>query len=195
MPPALGPSPLGGDVTPYETAFRSGPRQAHTTGMDHVSDEELVRLATELAATVGTTGGWHEPPQLYGLVPDAARRGSGLLPAGGRRWQRLAEGDPYRFLDAVHVRNDEVPALALIACGWAFPPDRPEEWHGRPSTHPRRVRVRTVVVVTPDGRQCSAIERRDTGGVIVDDRGEGPMMRALMGAWSSVSVVDPPPAA
>jgi hypothetical protein len=163
--------------------------------MDHVNDEELVHLATELAATMRATGGWHDPPRLFGLVPQAGPSAPRLLRSGGRRWQRLAEGDPYRFLDAVRVRNDEVPALALVACGWAFPPERPEEWHGRPSTHPRRVRVRTAVVVTPDGRQCSAIERRDTGAVVVDDRGEGPMMRALMSAWSSVSVVDPPPAA
>ena len=164
--------------------------------MDHVNDEELVHLATELAATMRATGGSHDPPRLFGLVPQAGPCGPRLLRSGGRRWQRLAEGDPYRFLDAVRVRNDEVPALALVACGWAFPPERPEEWHGRPSTNPRRVRVRTAVVVTPDGRQCSAIERRDTGAVVVDELGgEGPMMRALTSAWSSVSVVDPPPAA
>jgi hypothetical protein len=163
--------------------------------MDHVNDEDLVHFATDLAATMRATAGWHDPPRLYGLVAGAVRRQPRLLRAGGRSWRPLAEGDPYCFLDAIRVRNDEVPALALVACGWAFPPERPEEWHGRPSTHPRRIRVRTVVVVTPDGRQCSAIDRRDTGAVIVDDRGEGPMMRALMNAWSAVSVVDPPPAA
>jgi hypothetical protein len=162
--------------------------------MDHVSDEDLVRLTTALAATLRSTTGWHEPPRLYGLLPMwSVPRAPGPVHSGGRRWLRLAEGDPYRFLDTVRVRRQEVSALALAASGWAFPPEHPEQWHGRPSTHPRRIRVRTLTVVTPDRRQCSALERRDSGAVVIDDRGEGPMMRALLSAWSTEEATGPPP--
>ena len=59
-----------------------------------------------------------------------------------------------------------------------------------------RTRVRTVVVVTPDRRQCTAIERRDDpGGIALDDRGEGPMLRALQAAWTADELAGPPPAA
>src|SRR5262245_49093423 len=98
-------------------------------------------------------------------MPGAA----GVIDAGGRRWLRLAEGDPYAFLDAVRVTERDVAAVALAACGWA---------------HPGRVRIRTVVAVAPDRRQCSVIEERDTGNVIIDANGEGPMMRALLSVWT-----------
>jgi WD40 repeat protein len=41
----------------------------------------------------------------------------------------------------------------------------------------------SVVVVTPDGRQCSAIRRKDTDDLVIDTSGEGPMMRALLRVW------------
>jgi hypothetical protein len=98
---------------------------------------------------------------------------------------RLAEGDPYAFLDIVRVSTSDTGALALVANGWATTlPTGP------------RARVRTVVVVTPDRRQCTALERRDDpGGITIDDRGEGPMLRALLSAWSTDQLAGPPPAA
>jgi len=153
--------------------------------MDHLSDDDLRRLTVALAAVV-RPGGWHEPPRLYGLLPrQTSPRRSGALHAGGRRWLRLAEGDPYAFLDTVRVSEGDASALALVVCGWA-------------TTLPfgPRSRVRSVVVVTPDRRQCTALERRDDpGGMVVDDQGEGPMLRALLSAWITDQLAGPPPAA
>jgi hypothetical protein len=153
--------------------------------MDDLSDDDLRRLTGALAAVLGTSGGWHEPPRLYGLLPRGAPvRRTAALHAGGRRWLRLAEGDPYWFLDTVRVSERDADALALVANGWATP------WHGGP-----RSRVRTVVVVTPDRRQCSAFERRDDpNGIALDDRGEGPMLRALLSAWATDELAGPPAA-
>jgi len=165
--------------------FRWRHRRAHTNGMDDLSDDDLRRLTGALAAVLRTSG-WHEPPRLYGLVPRGAPpRRLGALHAGGRRWLRLAEGDPYSFLDTVRVGAAQASALALVASGWATAlPAGP------------RTRVRTVVLVTHDHRQCTAIERRgDTSGVTLDDRGEGPMLRALLSAWVAGEVTGPPPAA
>jgi hypothetical protein len=153
--------------------------------MDHLTDDDLYRLTSALAMVLRATDGWHEPPRLYGLLPRSAPpRRAGALAAGGRRWLRLAEGDPYSFLDTVRVSERDASALALVACGWATT--------GKASP---RLRVRTVVVVTPDRRQCSALDRRHDGGIVLDDRGEGPMMRALLTAWTSDELTSPPPAA
>lgn len=154
--------------------------------MDHLSDDDLRRLTCALATVLRATNGWHEPPRLYGLLPRSAPpRRAGALAAGGRRWLRLAEGDPYSFLDTVRVSEREASALALVACGWATTGEALP-----------RTRVRTVVVVTPDRRQCSALDRRhDAGAMVVDDRGEGPMMRALLAAWTTDELTGPPPAA
>ena len=153
--------------------------------MDHLSDDDLYRLTSALAMMLRATDGWHEPPRLYGLLPRSAPlRRAGALAAGGRRWLRLAEGDPYSFLDRVRVSQRDASALALVACGWATTGDASP-----------RTRVRTVVVVTPDRRQCSALDRRHDGRIVIDDRGEGPMMRALLTAWTSDELTSPPPAA
>jgi hypothetical protein len=153
--------------------------------MHDLSDDDLRRLTGALAGVLRGTG-WHEPPRLYGLLPRGAPpRRTNALHAGGRRWLRLAEGDPYAFLDTVRVGAEQASALALVANGWATAlPAGP------------RTRVRTVVVVTPDRRQCTAIDRRgDPGGIVLDDRGEGPMLRALQSAWIVDEVTGPPPAA
>jgi hypothetical protein len=149
--------------------------------MDYLTDADLVRLTTGLATVLRALTGWHEPPRLYGLLPaGAVPRAAGVVHAGGRRWLRLAEGDPYTFLDTVRVTDRDVSAVALATCGWALP---------------ERVRIRALAVVTPDRRQCSAVERRDTGEVVVDGDGEGPMMRALLSVWDDHETAWPPPAA
>ena len=115
---------------------------------------------------------------------DPAGPGCAHLPAaGGRVWERLAIGDPYAFLDEVEVDPDRTPALALVVNGWASPSDG--RLPGvRPSRHPDRMRVRSVVVVTPDGRQMTALRRRGAGAEPwLDGSGDGPMMRALQWVW------------
>jgi hypothetical protein len=154
--------------------------------MDHLTDDDLYRLTSALATVLHSSNRWHEPPRLYGLLPRSAPPGrTGVLAAGGRRWLGLAEGDPYSFLDTVRISEREASALALVACGWATS-----------TVTARRTRMRTVVVVTPDRRQCASLDRRhDHGGIVIDDRTEGPMMRALLAAWTTDELTGPPSAA
>jgi hypothetical protein len=150
----------------------------------YLTDDDLAHLAADLEAIVHDTTSWFEPPRLYGLgLADVASYRA--LPARrGRWWLELASGDPYDFLDRVAV-DDDCAALALVACGWAFPPDDPATWIGRPSAHPRRLRVRTVVVVSPDGRQCAAVRQRRPGDpVTLETDGEGALLRALQRVWT-----------
>jgi hypothetical protein len=151
-------------------------------GVPDLSDAQLHQLAVLLEEAVFRS--WQAPSRLYGVFLPPPGRAPWRNPAGDPEptWWCVAEGDPYDFLDWVRV-DESVDALALAVTGWAFPPEAPETWRGRPSQHPQRVRVRSVVVVSPDGRQCSAIRRRDTGEVAVDANGEGPMMRALLAVW------------
>jgi hypothetical protein len=96
----------------------------------------------------------------------------------------LAEGDPYEFLDDVRVDERHVVAVALATCGWSLPPELYGTWPGRPSEHPARLRLRSVVVVTPDLRHRSALRLRRPGeSPLVSEGGEGPMMRALLSVW------------
>lgn len=165
--------------------FRSTPARAHAPDVRYLTDDDLAHLAADLEALVHDTTSWFEPPRLYGLgrADVASLR---ALPATRRRWWlQLAEGDPYDFLDLVAVDEDDCDALALVACGWAFPPDDPATWTGRPSEHPRRLRVRTVVVVSPDGRQCAAVrQHRDHDPVSLEADGEGALLRALQRVWT-----------
>lgn len=150
-----------------------------------LTDDELARLAADLEALLHGREGFHEPPRLFGLASaDPLGPGCAHLPAaGGRVWERLAVGDPYAFLDEVEVDPDRTPALALVVNGWASPSDG--RLPGvRPSRHPDRMRVRSVVVVTPDGRQMTALRRRGAGAEPwLDGSGDGPMMRALQWVW------------
>jgi hypothetical protein len=166
----------------------------------HLTDAALADLTRSLAETLGTTTGWDGPPTLYGLLPGcSAVRARAILTAAGDRWLRLAAGDPYRFLDTVRVGETDAAVLALAAGGWAVPPDQLMMSRGRPGSHPQRIRVGTLTLVTPDRRQCSAIHRRDTDEVIIDGGGEGPLLRALHAVWcrpgESGSAPGPPPAA
>jgi hypothetical protein len=167
--------------------------------MTYLSDDDLSTFASDLEAHLHDTTGWHEPPRLYGCVPDArslhhpcralGRAGRAPrrldVPIGdGHAWVLLAEGDPYQFLDEVRVDERHVVAVALATCGWSLPPELYGTWLGRPSEHPARLRVRSVVVVTPDLRHRSALRLRRPGeSPIVTADGEGPMMRALLSVW------------
>lgn len=150
--------------------------------MPQLSDHQLNQLAVLLEGSVFRS--WRASSRLFGIFVPPPGEAPWRDPSGEAEptWWCVAEGDPYDFLDWVRV-DDTVDAVALAVTGWAFPPEAPETWRGRPSQHPQRVRVRSVVVVTADGRQCAAIRRRDSGDLLVDSTGEGPMMRALLSVW------------
>jgi hypothetical protein len=105
-----------------------------------------------------------------------------VLAAGSLAWRRLGEGNPYHLLDTVVVEADDTAALALLVHGWAFPPDDVDSWFGRPSEHPGRIRVRSVTIVTPDRRRCSAI-RLQHREARVDSGGTGALMDAMLSVW------------
>jgi hypothetical protein len=153
--------------------------------MRNISDDDLAHLAADLEAEVHDLGSWFDAPRLYGLSSADVACVRSIPAARDRFWLQLAEGDPYDFLDRVSVDEVEFPTLALVAHGWAFPPDDPASWFGRPSEHPRRLRVRTVVVVVPDGRQCAAVrQRRDGDPVSLETDGQGGLLRALQRVWA-----------
>ncbi len=152
-----------------------------------LTDDQLAHLARNVEAVQHRTGCWTAPARLLALgLGDLAALETALA-TETVPWRRLGEGNPYHLLDTVAVAPDRTPAVALVVHGWAFPPDDLGSWSGRPSLHPGRVRARTATVVTPDGRQCSAIRLQRSDDVIVDPRGEGPLVEALLGLWSQRS--------
>jgi hypothetical protein len=153
--------------------FRIEVGRTHTVGMEDLSDDVLVHLTVALVAVLRATTGWDEPARLYALLAAGSwPRCRDVVRAGGRRWWMLAEGDPYEILDAARLTEDDAAAVALAACGRSVPD---------------RTRTRTVTVVTPDRRQCTAIERSGDPDIVVDCDGEGPLLRALAGVWAEAA--------
>jgi hypothetical protein len=163
-----------------------------------ISDTDLAELALALEAAQHESGCWTTPPRVLaidplddGCLPDvaaawlatAAPSPAATAPRVPPPWRLVGEGDPYHLLDRVRVEERAALVLALVVHGWAFPPDDPASWYGRPSQHPGRLRARTATVVTPDRRQWSAI-RLQGREVRVDPAGEGPLMDALLSAWT-----------
>jgi hypothetical protein len=145
-----------------------------------LTDSDLAHLAADLVAHLQVSAEWPLHSRLYGLSRTDLVSVRSVAASPGRWWLELADGDPYDFLDRVWLDADELPAVALAATGWAAPLDHCRTT--RPSQHPRRERIRTVVVVSADGRQCSALQRQ-TGEVVLD-QSEGPLLRALLRLWS-----------
>ncbi len=158
--------------------------------MTALTDEHLASLATSLEAEHDRRGTWTTPAGLYALLPLASDLIDEALATDRVPWLRIGEGSAYHLLEVSHI-GDDVEALALLTHGWAFPPDDPGSWFGRPSQHPGRRRARTVTVVTRDGRRCSAI-RLQGAAVVVDPGGEGQLMEALLGVWDRPGVAPPP---
>ena len=152
--------------------------------MTSLSDTHLAQLACALEADQHRTGRWTSPARLVGLEPIEPLALDRALAEGRVAWQRLGEGSPYHLVDTVRLDPDATIAIGLVVHGWAFPPDEPDTWVGRPSRHPGRIRVRTATVVTPEGTRCSAIRLQDRADVIVDAGGEGAMLSALTMAWA-----------
>lgn len=160
--------------------------------MFKVSEPQLAGMACALELDQHRTGCWTAPSRLLVLDHDPAD-GEVLdvaLATGTVRWARLGDGNPYHLLETA-VIAPATAAVALLTHGWAFPPDDPLSWYGRPSRHPGRVRVRTVTVASREGSHCSAI-RLQHGDVIVDrGGGGGPLLEALLAVWLPPAPVAP----
>jgi hypothetical protein len=150
--------------------------------MTPLTDDHLSQLVLALEAEQDLTRCWTSPPRLLALEPMAPDLLDTALAAGTVPWRRLGEGNPYHLLETVAIDVDETPALALVVHGWAFPPDDPDSWFGRPSQHPGRIRVRTAAIVTPDRRECSAV-RLLHREVKVLSGGTGALMEAMLAVW------------
>lgn len=149
-----------------------------------VSEPQLADLACALELDQHRTGCWTTPSRLLvldhgpgdGKVLDVA------LATGTVRWARLGEGNPYHLLETA-VIAPSAAAVALLTHGWAFPPDDPLSWYGRPSHHPGRVRVRTATVVSREGGHCSAIRLQHADVIVDHGKGGGPLLEALLAVW------------
>ena len=123
--------------------------------------------------------------RLYGIsVVDPA--GIDANADGALRISFLAEhGDVYELLES---RGSSIAcmfdAAAVLTCGWAAPVDDENESDVPPSVHPRRRRVRLVVVVGDDG-VGSVLRFADTPDEIVTDPGnaKGSLADAVERLW------------
>ena len=105
---------------------------------------------------------------------------------GALRISFLAEhGDVYELLEA---RGSAIArmfdAAAVLTCGWAAPVDDADDDDLPPSVHPRRRRVRLVVVVS-DAGVGSVLRFADTPDEIVTDPGnaKGSLADAVERLW------------
>ncbi len=127
-----------------------------------MSDLTLTALALEASHE---RLGWGLPARLYGI-------------GAGHTWTQVDEGEPYEIVDLFTVLpGEDFVAVALVTEGWAGPLDG-----GRPSRHPRRHRVRTVVAVGRDGAHVSVLRRRGATAEIVEG-GQGALMDRLLAIW------------
>lgn len=160
--------------------------RAHTAGMD-TSIITPVSLATcvEHSLHLSLPGFDLKRARLYGInVVDpngVEQRADGAL-----RISFLAEhGDVYELLES---RGSAIArmfdAAAVLTCGWAAPVDDGDEDDLPPSVHPRRRRVRLVVVVSDTG-VGSVLRFADTPDDIVTDPGnaKGSLADAVARLW------------
>jgi hypothetical protein len=116
--------------------------------------------------------GWGLPARLYGIEP-------------GHTWTQVDEGEPYDIVELFTLLpGEEFVALALVCEGWAGPLDG-----GRPSRHPRRQRVRTVVAVGRDGDRISVVRWRGGDAEVVEG-GQGALMERLLAVWPRLVAKD-----
>jgi hypothetical protein len=139
-----------------------------------LSDNDIQLLTEDLEAVLNEREGYYPAPRLLGLVAEPHPRALRHLPSaafGG--WVQLAQGDPYDFLDTIRLTEDDVLAVALIACGWSLPAGHPDWQRARPSQHRHRVRARVVTLVTPDGRTWNVIRQHGQTDPVLTDGGDG----------------------
>lgn len=129
--------------------------------------------------------------RLYGIsVVDPA--GIDANADGALRISFLAEhGDVYELLESRGTSIARMfDAAAVLTCGWAAPVDDENESDVPPSVHPRRRRVRLVVVVGDDG-VGSVLRFADTPDEIVTDPGnaKGSLADAVERLWRDAITV------
>jgi hypothetical protein len=80
-------------------------------------------------------------------------------------------GDVYRLLESNKARSlaKKAQFVAILTCGWAAPVDDPETDDVPPSVHPRRRRVRLVVVANRDGVASVLRFEDDADETLVDE--------------------------
>jgi len=124
------------------------------------------------------TRGWDAPPTVLALLDDTID-GEGSCEL---TYSRI-EGEPYEILED----NDWTDAAALVVAveGWAWPADLPEdEQIGRPSEHPNRIEVRTVIAVSRSGEVISVLRLRGEDPFVEIECG-GPLVAAIAAALLS----------
>ena len=127
-----------------------------------MSDLILTTLALEASLD---RQGWGGPARLYGIDPD-------------HTWVQVDEGEPYAIVELFTLLpGEDFVAVALVCEGWAAPPDG-----RRPSRHPKRARVRTVVAVARDGGRVSVMRRHGEAAEVIDG-GSGALMERLLALW------------
>lgn len=162
-----------------------------------------IDLATCVEASLHTSLDGFDLPRarLYG-VSIVNANGVASHEDGALRISFLAEhGDVYELLDAPSSAIARMfDAAIVLTCGWAAPISRQD--HGDhddhettddevpPSQHPKRRRVRLVVVVCDDG-VASVLRFADTPDDIVTDAGSarGSLADAVNNLWRDPKVV------
>ncbi len=128
--------------------------------------------------------GWDALPLVLVLLPNSE---DATPPTSDERVELLefaiiGEGEPYEIL----AEASEPDALATVVAteAWTWPDDLPEEERvGRPSEHPRRVEVRSVIAVTRAGTIVTAMRPRG-GEPVVEFDGGGPLVEAMRQAMT-----------
>jgi len=94
--------------------------------------------------------GWDEPPIVMALL---------RIEGPELEYAVLGEGDPYEIL--IEAAPTSASLLLVAAEMWAWPPDLPEsEQAGRPSEHPDRVEIRSVVALDQSGQTIGVVRQR-----------------------------------
>lgn len=150
---------------------------------DDEGSPEDPRMRTLVASLLATEmwleeRGWDMPPMVLTLeavdTDPVTDDGTG---AEALTYRIIGTGDPYEILDGLDASDAQAVLVAFEM--WAWPPDLPEtEQVGRPSEHPDRIEIRSLVARTRDHETMSVIRVRGEKPYMTRDV-EGPLYDAL----------------